>query len=129
VLSIGTTVMNVADLRRAAAFWQAALGYVPRREPGEDWAPEGDDFLILVPPSGTGARLALNESDSPPPEVPHVHLDLYAGDAEDQAAEVERLIGLGASRVDWPWYDEDGDYVVLADPEGNLFCVIDTGRS
>jgi catechol 2,3-dioxygenase-like lactoylglutathione lyase family enzyme len=124
VLSIGTTVMNVADLRRAAAFWQAALGYVPRREPGED-----DDFLILVPPSGTGARLALNESDSPPPEVPHVHLDLYAGDAGDQAAEVERLIGLGATRVDWPWYDEDGDYVVLADPEGNLFCVIDTGRS
>jgi hypothetical protein len=31
--------------------------------------------------------------------------------------------------VDWPWYDEDGDYVVLADPEGNRFCVIDTGRT
>jgi hypothetical protein len=86
VLSIGTTVMNVADLRRAAAFWQAALDYVPRREPGEDRAPEGEDFLILVPPSGTGARLALNQSESPPPEVPHVHLDLYAGDADDQAA-------------------------------------------
>ena len=122
MLSIGTTVMNVADLRRAAAFWQSALGYVPSREPGED-----DDFLILVPQAGTGARLALNQSEAAPPEVPHVHLDLYAGDAEDQAAEVERLIGLGATRVDWPWYDEGGDYVVLADPEGNLFCVIDTG--
>jgi len=124
VLRIGTTVMNVADLRRASAFWRAALDYVPSRE-----YPEDADFVILVPPRGEGAHLALNESDAPPQEVPHVHLDLYAGDADGQAAEVERLVGLGASRVDWPFYDDDADYVVLADPDGNRFCVINTGQS
>jgi catechol 2,3-dioxygenase-like lactoylglutathione lyase family enzyme len=123
VLSIGTIVMNVASVQRASAFWRAALGYVPRRE-----YPDDADFVILVPPTGAGALLALNESDSAPQEVPHVHLDLYAGDADDQAAEVERLVGLGASRVDWPYYADDADYIVLADPDGNRFCVINTGR-
>lgn len=59
---------------------------------------------------------------------PRVHLDLYAGDAADQAAEVERLVGLGATRVDRDRYPDDPDFVVLADPEGNRFCVIDTSR-
>ena len=54
---------------------------------------------------------------------PHIHLDLYA---HDQVAEVERLVGLGARRVtDWPYPDEEHDYVVLEDPDGNRFCVID----
>jgi hypothetical protein len=46
------------------------------------------------------------------------------GDAADQAAEVERLVSLGAERVDWDLYPEDPDFVVLADTEGNRFCVI-----
>jgi catechol 2,3-dioxygenase-like lactoylglutathione lyase family enzyme len=121
VLSIGSVVINVADVRRAAAFWCAALGYEPLRE-------MEDDFVILGPSSGAGQQISINLSDQGPPDVPHVHLDLYAGDAADQAAEVERLIGLGAERVDWPYYptDEAYDYVVLADPDGNRFCVIDT---
>ena len=83
--------------------------------------------MILVPTSGTGQRISINLSDQAPPDVPHVHLDLYAGDHADQEAEVERLIGLGAERVDWPHYpDEEHDFVVLADPDGNRFCVIDT---
>ena len=41
----------------------------------------------------------------------------------DQLAQVERLVSLGARRVDWD-YPEDADFVVLADPDGNLFCVI-----
>jgi catechol 2,3-dioxygenase-like lactoylglutathione lyase family enzyme len=124
VLRIGTIVMNVGSVKRASAFWRAALGYVPRRE-----YPEDADFVILVPQTGDGAHLALNESDAPPQEIPHVHLDLYAGDADDQAAEVERLVGLGASRVDWPFYAADADYIVLADPDGNRFCVINTGQA
>ena len=58
--------------------------------------------------------------------LPRIHLDLYAGDAEDQAAEVARLVGLGATEVDWDRYPENADFVVLADPEGNRFCIIDT---
>jgi hypothetical protein len=83
--------------------------------------------VILVPISGGGQRISINLSDQAPPDVPHVHLDLYAGDHADQEAEVERLISLGAERVDWPHYPEDlHDFVVLADPDGNRFCVIDT---
>ncbi len=120
MLSIGSVVINVADVRRAAAFWCAALQYEPLREIQDDW-------VILVPKNGTGQRISINLSDQAPPEVPHVHLDLYAGDHADQEAEVERLMALGAGRVDWPHYPErEHDFVVLADPDGNRFCVIDT---
>jgi catechol 2,3-dioxygenase-like lactoylglutathione lyase family enzyme len=54
---------------------------------------------------------------------PHHHLDLYA---DDQQAEVARLIGLGASEVEWD-YEDGADYVVLADPDGNRFCVVAAG--
>lgn len=114
-------VLGASDVRRAAAFWTEALGYVPREEPEDDW-------VVLVHPRGTGAQLSLGLSETPVQEHPRVHLDLYAGNAEDQAAEVERLLGLGARRVDWDQYPQDADFVVLADTEGNRFCVIDTGR-
>jgi catechol 2,3-dioxygenase-like lactoylglutathione lyase family enzyme len=120
MLSIGTVVMNVGDIHRAVEFWTQALGYVPKREIKAD-----DDFAILVPASGPGAHLALSQTETPAPTQPHVHLDLYAGDAADQAAEVERLIALGAERVEWD-YPADADFIVLADPGGNRFCVIDT---
>jgi hypothetical protein len=87
-----------------------------------------DDWVVLVPADGTGVRLSLGLSETPVQEHPRIHLDLYAGDAADQAAEVERLVSLGARRVDWDLYPEDADFVVLADPDGNRFCVIDTGQ-
>jgi len=122
MLSIGTVVVGVDDMRRAARFWQQALGYVPRDEVGDDWA-------VLIPKNGgPGTRLALQRSETPVQERPRVHLDLYAGDAADQGAEVERLVSLGAERVDWELYPDDPDFIVLADTEGNRFCVIDTGR-
>ena len=123
MLRIGTTVMRVNDFSRAIAFWSAALGYVVKRPLRPD-----DDFMILVPADGgAGAWLALDTSPSAAPEQPSVHLDLWAGDAADQRAEVERLVGLGATVVDWD-YPEHPDFVVLADTEGNRFCIIDTSH-
>lgn len=52
-----------------------------------------------------------------------MHLDLWVADEDEQRAEVERLVSLGARRVDWA-YPEGADFVVLADTEGNLFCVV-----
>jgi catechol 2,3-dioxygenase-like lactoylglutathione lyase family enzyme len=122
MLRIGTVVVGVDDLGRAAQFWQQALGYVPRDEVEDDWA-------VLIPSDGgPGTHLALQLSETPVQDRPRIHLDLYAGDAADQAAEVERLVSLGAERVDWDLYPDDPDFVVLADTEGNRFCVIDTGR-
>ncbi len=115
-------MLGVSDVPRAATFWGEALGYVPREEAEDDW-------VVLIPAQGAGTRLSLGLSETPLQENPRIHLDLYAGDAADQAAEVERLLSLGAQRVDWDRYPEDADFVVLADTEGNRFCVIDTGRS
>ncbi|MFE9096305.1 VOC family protein [Streptomyces sp. NPDC007264] len=120
MLGIGSVVLGVSDVGRAAAFWTKALGYVPRDEIEDDW-------VVLVPTDGAaGPRLSLGLSETPVQEHPRVHLDLYAGGAADQAAEVERLLALGARCVDWELYPEDADFVVLADPDGNRFCVVDT---
>lgn len=121
MLRVGTVVMGVDDFARATSLWMAALGYVPKRP-----IVDGDDFMILVPADGGGTHLALDRSQTPVQDHPRVHLDLYAGDAADQAAEVERLVRLGATVVDWDSYPDDPDFVVLADTEGNRFCVIDT---
>jgi hypothetical protein len=56
---------------------------------------------------------------------PRIHLDLYT---DDQEGEVKRLIGLGATEIQWDKRPPDADYIILADPEGNRFCVIDTAR-
>jgi catechol 2,3-dioxygenase-like lactoylglutathione lyase family enzyme len=121
MVRVGSIVLGVSDLPRAVAFWMEALGYVLREERDDRWA-------VLVPAEGAGVQVALGLSETPVQEHPRVHLDLYAGDAADQAAEVERLVALGAQRVDWDLYPDDPDFVVLADPEGNRFCVIDTGK-
>ncbi len=106
-VSIGSVVLNVSDIGRAAEFWSNALGYVP----------QPDDPAFLAPESGGGPRLHLDDSD-------RTHLDLWWDRQDsDLRAEVERLISLGARRVDWD-YPEDADFVVLADTEDNVFCVI-----
>ena len=69
-----------------------------------------------------GASIALSVTGYPQHYPPRIHLDLYA---DDQAAEVERLLGLGAHEVDWDDYPEDADWIVLEDTEGNRFCVVD----
>ncbi|HKU03945.1 MAG TPA: VOC family protein [Arthrobacter sp.] len=115
MLTIGTIVLGVDDVAAATKFWNDALGYVPREAGDETW-------VTLVPASGPGAELSLMLSETPVQDHPRIHLDLYA---DDQSAEVERLVSLGARRVDWDSYPEDPDFVVLEDPDGNLFCVID----
>jgi catechol 2,3-dioxygenase-like lactoylglutathione lyase family enzyme len=123
MLRLGTVVLGVADVDRAVTFWSEALGYSPVRFPGSD-----NEFTILVPPSGDGTRLAVQRSDSPPQELPRVHVDLVVDDVDEQIVEIERLTGLGASRVDWNAYPADPDFVVLADPDGNRFCVVDASH-
>jgi hypothetical protein len=69
--------------------------------------------------------MALQRSETPVQEHPRVHLDLVADTAEEQEAQARRLVSLGAERVDWDSYPEDPDFVVLADTEGNRFCIVD----
>ncbi|MDM4763143.1 VOC family protein [Galbitalea sp. SE-J8] len=118
MLGIGSVVIRVDDLATQKAFWMAALDYVDRPD-------DGDDFALLRPRSGSGPNVSLDAVRSERVLPPRIHLDLYA---DDQAAEVERLLALGAQRVDWAKRPADADYVILEDPEGNRFCVIDTGE-
>lgn len=106
---IGSVVLNVTDVARAATFWRSALGYVPR---------EGDNPGALVSRNGEGLALLLDETD-------RTHLDLHVASKQEQQAEVERLLSLGAHRVEWE-YPDGANFVVLADTEGNLFCVVNT---
>lgn len=120
MVTIGSIVLRVDDLDRQKEFWSAALDYVPRGEDGGD----NEGFVLMRPRSGNGPNISLDRVRSALMIPPRVHLDLYT---EDQAGEVRRLIGLGATEVHWDRKPADADYVILADPEGNRFCVIDTG--
>jgi catechol 2,3-dioxygenase-like lactoylglutathione lyase family enzyme len=118
MVRIGSIVIRVDDLERQIAFWTAALDYMPRE--GDD-----DDFALLRPRDGIGPNVSLDRVRSTVQVPPRIHLDLYT---DDQPGEVRRLIALGASEVHWDKRPPDADYVILADPEGNRFCVIDTTR-
>lgn len=117
MLRIGSIVIRVDDLERQAVFWEQALDYVRRPS-------DGNDFLLLRPRFGPGPNVSLDRVRSTLTIPPRIHLDLYA---EDQAAEVARLKALGATEIQWSRRPADADYVILADPEGNRFCVVDAG--
>lgn len=109
--------IDCADPRGLATFWEAALGW-PRTY-------EHDDEVVLEPPVDSSARgvapdllfLRVPEGKS---VKNRLHIDLRP---DDQAAEVARLEALGARRAD---VGQRGDesWVVLADPDGNEFCVL-----
>lgn len=119
MIRLGTVVLGAEDVDRAVAFWAAALGYDP-----VTFDESENDFTILVPPSGDGTRVAMQRSETPAQDAPRVHLDVIVDNAAEQRTEVARLIGLGASKPPWT-YPSSSDFVVLADTEGNRFCVVD----
>ena len=114
---VGSILVRCVRFDELLAFWQAALGYVPREPPEDGW-------VVLTDPTGAGPNVSLDrvEEGRLPPlgELSRVHLDLYTS---DQPGEVERLLGLGATRYDRE-YGPDDDFVVLVDPDGNRFCVV-----
>ncbi len=119
MLTFGVVVLGVTDRRRAEEFWCAALGYEVREDGFGGWA------KVLGPSGGTGTMIALQLSETPPEDYPRLHFDLHVADAAEQEAEAERLVSLGARRVHWDSYPDDPDFIVLADPEGNRFCIVD----
>jgi catechol 2,3-dioxygenase-like lactoylglutathione lyase family enzyme len=114
-LHVATVVINVQDMERAVEFWSAALGYRQREEEADP------EFRMLVDPDARWLPVSLQLAQAPPREPVRLHLDLYT---DHQRHHVERLVALGATRVDEWSYPEDADFVVLRDPDGNEFCVI-----
>ncbi len=115
MLRVGSIVIRVDDLERQAQFWQGALGYERRVD-------QSDKFAHLYPSDGNGPNVSLDALHSEARVPPRIHLDLYT---DDRGVEVQRLIDLGASVIPWDRRPPDANYVVMEDPEGNRFCVID----
>jgi catechol 2,3-dioxygenase-like lactoylglutathione lyase family enzyme len=101
------------------AFWQEALHYVPR-EPAEG------GWVVLRDPAARNTNVSLNQVSVSDKLMGRnwLHFDLYTN---DQESEVERLLKLGATRHPQT-YEPDDDFIVLEDPDGNLFCVVDTSK-
>lgn len=116
-LRIQSVSFDSCDPRRAADFWEPALGW--RR------TFHSDDEVVLEPAAGSRedgvvADVLFLRVPEDKEIKNRMHLDLRP---QDQAAEVSRLIGLGAVRVDVGQGDAVS-WVVLADPDGNEFCVL-----
>ncbi len=118
-LTIQALIIDSRDPSALASFWEQALGW--RR------TYERADEVILEPPEhslqdGVAADLLFGLSPDGKVGKNRLHLDLRP---DDQAAEVERLLALGASLADVGQDDDEVSWVVMNDPEGNEFCVLE----
>ena len=111
--------VNGDGTREGGYFWSQALGWPLV------W--DQDEETAIQSPRG-GAKFTWS---GPPllekPRKNRLHLDLAPAGDSDQQAEVDRLVALGASRIDIG--QGDVDWVVMADPDGNEFCVLAAGVS
>ena len=113
-MKIGSIVIRCNEFEKMMAFWQEALHYVPREPATGGW-------VVLRDPTGRGPNVSLDQGAARRVgKRSRLHLDLYT---HDQKHEVERLIKLGATRYPWRYRPGD-DFIVLADPDDNLFCVV-----
>ena len=110
---LSAVALDVGDHGRMTAFWAAVL----EAEPFD----VGEGFASL--PLGAGTTLDLIAVPEPKTVKDRLHLDLVAAPGSTQEQEVERLLALGAVPADVGQGD-DVTWVVLADPEGNEFCVL-----
>jgi predicted enzyme related to lactoylglutathione lyase len=107
------------DPGAVAAFWSGVLGW----EVSDD--PHGG--VCLLPADDTGFRIRFVGSDEPKSGPNQAHFDLTSTSLEDQQATVDRALALGGRHIDVGQLPEEG-HVVLADPEGNEFCVVGPGN-
>ena len=116
-IKLGSIVFDCFEFDKMVAFWQEALHYRLREPASGGWA-------VLTDPGGKGPNLSFNRRDRKKQARDWKHFDLYTDSPKD---EVERLLKLGAKKYPWR-YPPGADYVVLEDPEGNLFCVVQKTR-
>ncbi len=109
-------VIDAADPDALRDFWMAATGYRPHGAAGP--------YRSAVPPSGeAGPKLVFQAVDDPQTTSKNrLHLDIVVGD--DVEAEAQRLLGLGATAVTALIEEVGTSWIVMADPEGNEFCLV-----
>lgn len=116
-LSIDMITFDTGDARKLATFWAAALNTTIQN----DW----DEFIVLAPNTENGPAVAFQQVPDATPGKNRVHLDTHV---PDRKAEVARLAALGATEV--AVHSIPGlVWSILADPDGNQFCVAQAGES
>ncbi|MFC3298023.1 VOC family protein [Arthrobacter agilis] len=126
-----STVIESTDHRSLARWWSEALGW--------EVMFESDDEAVLVPPWARELGSTLSFEQVPPGlvfvPVPHrkegknrLHLDFAPHTSQDRDGEIDRLVELGAARID-VGQGPDVTWEVLADPDGNEFCVLSSRNS
>ncbi len=110
-------VLDSCDPDALAPFWAAALGYVV--------VGSVDNYVLLLPDGGEGPKLLIQRVPEAKACKNRMHLDVEVADIEARAS---ALAALGATRVEAEARDEhDCRWIVMADPEGNEFCLCSTG--
>ncbi|MFI7542676.1 VOC family protein [Actinoplanes sp. NPDC049599] len=109
-----------SDPRQLAGFWSGVLGWATAGEP--------HGAVALLPADDTGFRLRFLPGAGPKTVPNRIHFDLTSASLEEQKETVARALGLGARHIDVGQLPED-EHVVLADPDGNEFCVIEPGNN
>ncbi len=118
-LKIGSVVIDCINFDEMLSFWREALHYVAREPAKGGW-------VVLRDPAGRNVNVSLNQISVSEKLTGRnwLHFDLYT---DNQESEVERLLKIGATRHPQS-YEPDDDFIVLEDPDGNLFCVVDTSK-
>jgi catechol 2,3-dioxygenase-like lactoylglutathione lyase family enzyme len=119
-LKLVSLTWDSLDPRRLARFWAGALHW----EIGD----EADDEVELAPTDATTFTLLFGVTTDHKVGANRIHLDLSSQSAEDQRSTVARLIDLGAHEID-VGQGPDARHVVMADPDGNEFCVLEPGNN
>jgi predicted enzyme related to lactoylglutathione lyase len=109
-----SVVIDCRDPKALAEFWAPTLGYKDAGWPHEP-------YVVLIGEKGLdGPLLLLQGVDEPKQGKNRVHIDVYTADINDEA---DRLVALGARKLSDPYDEHDARWIVMADPEGNEFCV------
>ena len=111
--------VDASDPLRLARFWVGVVG--------QEMAEDPDGGIALLPGDDTGFRIRFVLAQEQKAGQNHWHFHLTSASLEDQQKTVARSLGLGARNIDVGQRPEEG-HVVLADPEGNEFCVIEPGN-
>jgi predicted enzyme related to lactoylglutathione lyase len=115
-------VIDCSDLDRSARFWSGVLGYTAGPPAAGTSAAGSDRYRGLQPESGAGIDVLLQWVPDIKRQKNRLHLDLRTPDLE---TEVGRVVGLGATLLTSEPVTEDGWFWhILADPDGNEFCVL-----
>jgi len=113
--------IDANDPAGLARFWSGVLGL-------ETAAGSEDGVITLLPRDDTGFQIDFSRTDDPKSGPNQMHFDLTSTSLEDQQQTVARALELGGRHLDVGQLPDEG-HVVLADPEGNEFCVIEPGNS